>query len=254
MVFQLSDSAFLTDPVPMLAQMRATGAAVRTHVPLMGEVWITTSDAVARTVLKDPGRFAHDPTRAGRRTLTAHFWWLPRLLRPLMHNVLTVDGAEHDRLRSAVDTAFARQSVDAMRPRLTALADDLLARMDPDRPADLVAAYARLLPLAAICDLLGIPVQDHAKVTRWIAPISGPTTAATMFTALPGLWKIIRYFRADFVRVRVHRRPGLIGDLVHATDVRLNDDELLAMVITLFVAGHETTVHLISNAIDALAR
>ncbi len=254
MVFQLNDMAFLADPTPVLDRMRVSGAAVRTHVPLMGEVWITTTDAAARTVLKDTDRFAHDPRLAGRRSLTADFWWLPRFLRPLMHNILTVDGAEHAHLRGLVEVAFARQSIDAMRPRLALLADDLLDRIDPRNSADLIERYARPLPLAAICDLLGIPAEDHTKVSRWIAPVSGPTTALTLFTALPGLWKIMRYFRADLVRVRAHRRPGLIGDLVHAADDKLSEDDLLAMIVTLFVAGHETTVHLIGNAIDALAR
>ncbi len=258
MVFQLNDPGFLANPAPQLAQMRAQGAAVRTYVPLIGTVWVTTTDAAARKVLKDPDRFAHDPTRAGRRTLAAHFWWLPRFLRPLLHNILSVDGAEHARLRGAVDAAFARQVTDAQRPRLANLADSLLDRIEAgqttvDQPIDLIAAYALPLPLITICDLLGIPPADHAKITRWIAPISGPTNALTMLIALPGLWRLMRHFRADFADVLTHRRPGLIDDLIHADDHRLSDDELLTIVVTLFAVGHETTVHLIGNAITALA-
>ena len=115
-----------------------------------------------------------------------------------------------------------------------------------------VAAYARPLPLLAIWDLLGIPEADRGKVQRWISPISAPVGALSMLKAMPGFYKLIKYFRAEFEAVRTTGgRPGLIRELVLAEQDgdRLNEDELLGMVVTLFVAGHETTVHLISNAI-----
>lgn len=116
----------------------------------------------------------------------------------------------------------------------------------------MVAAYARPLPLQVICLLLGIPEQDRARVQRWISPISAPVGGLSMIRAFPGLYRLIRYFRAEFAKAREGRStPGLIRELVLAEQDgdRLSENELLGMVVMLFIAGHETTVHLISNAI-----
>ena len=92
------------------------------------------------------------------------------------------------------------------------MADGLLDRIDTSQDVDIIRHYTRPLPLMAICDLLGIPAEDRDRVARWIAPISGPTSTWGLLRGLPGLWRIMRYFRADFARVRKARRPGLIGD------------------------------------------
>ena len=254
MVFDLTDPDFLANPAPQLAKMRAQAAVVQTRIPLLGKMWVTTNDAAARNLLKSPNIFARDNSKATGKTNAQRFWWLPRTIKPLMSNMLGVDGAAHTRLRGLVDQAFARTQIDDMRPALAKMADGLLDQIDPATPTDLIHAYARPLPLMAICALLGVPVGDREKVARWISPISGKTTLWNMLRALPGLRKTMAHFRADFAIVRDTQRAGLIYDLVvaeNAGDV-LTDDELLAMVFTLFVAGHETTVHLIGNCVYGL--
>ena len=252
MTYDLTDPNFLTDPTPMLARMRAEGALVETKMPFLGKVYMTTTDAAARRVLKDQETFARNPVRAGGKSYDRIMWWLPGFMKPIMQNMLLHDGPEHKRLRGLVDKAFSRHAMLDMAPAIAASADALLDQIDPSRPTDIVSAYARPLPLLAICDLLGIPDEDRDKVRRWISPISAPVGPFSMMFAMPGLYKIIRYFRAEFAAVRAgNGRPGLIRDLVEVEQDgdRLNEDELLGMVVTLFVAGHETTVHLISNAI-----
>ena len=253
MIHDLTSREFLTDPGPILARMRAEGPLVRTRLPLIGEIWLTTTDAGARTLLKSPDLFARNNVAAGGRSLAERFWWLPPFMKPLLTNMLAYDGAAHLRLRRLVDSAFARTEVEDMRPAMAALAAGLLADLPTDRPVDIRAGLAKPFPLAVICTLLGIPEADRDRISRWIAPISGAVNGFTFLAALPGFWRLLRYFRAEFARVRVTPRPGLITALVQAEadGDRLSEDELLGMVVTLFIAGHETTVHLITDAILA---
>ncbi|MEJ6402591.1 cytochrome P450 [Yoonia sp. 2307UL14-13] len=254
MAYDLSDPEFLADPMPTLDRMRSEGALVQVKLPFIGKTWMTTTDAAARAVLKTPDIFIRNPYATSGKTLAQKFWYFPPFMKPLFQNMLGYDGDAHKRLRGLVDKAFNRVAIDDMRPGIAAIADGLLDRIDTSQSVDIIANYTRPLPLMAICELLGVPPSERDKVAGWIAPLSGPTTTWAMLRGFPGLWRIMRYFRADFERVRATPRAGLITDLVAVEDNgdRLSDDELLAMVVTLFIAGHETTVHLITMGIYGL--
>lgn len=254
MDYDLGSPEFLANPASLLAQMRSDGPLVRVKLPIIGHMWLTTTDEAARAVLKNADLFARDPTKGTGKTLAQKYWFFPPFMRPLFQNMLAYDGATHKRLRGLVDQAFNKTTIADLRPRLVALSDALLDQSETNQPIDIIELYTRPLPLMAICDLLGVPQDELAKVARWIAPLSGPTSTWGILRGFPGLWRIMRYFRADFDRVRQNPRPGLITDLVQAEDAgdRLSDDELLAMVVTLFIAGHETTVHLITMGIYGL--
>lgn len=252
MAWNLTSPAFLADPGPALAAMRAEGPLAELRVPLVGRVRVTTTDAAARALLKDP-RFLRDPHAPTGRSMRQVLWFLPRFLSPLLSNLLLTDGEDHRRLRSLVDRAFARAAIDDLAPEIARMADGLLDRIDPARPVDLRAAYARPLPLLAIGALLGVPEGDRARVARWIVPLSEPGLLAVP-RALPGLRRVLRHFREDLGTVRRTGRPGLIRELVRAEDEggRLSEEEVLSMVVLLFLAGHETTVHLIADALGSL--
>jgi len=149
MVYDLTDAEFLRDPTPVLAQMRDDAAVVRIKIPLIGKIWITTNDATSRKLLKSPDLFARDNVKATGKTNAQKFWWLPRSIKPLMSNMLGVDGAEHARLRGLVDQAFSRTEIDDMRPALATMADGLLDAIDPHAPTEIISTYARPLPLRA---------------------------------------------------------------------------------------------------------
>jgi cytochrome P450 len=254
MTYDLTSLEFLQNPADMLATMRADAPLVRAKVPFLGQVWFTTTDAAARVVLKDPSRFVRDPKPVTGKSLAQRFWFFPRFMQPLFANMLGKDGDAHKRLRGLVDQAFARTNIETLRPELSQIANDLIDQIDPTQPTDIIRHYARPLPLAAICVLLGIPEQDRARVGAMISPLSGPTTKWAIFKAFPGLYRAMRHFRADFETVRKAPRPGVISDLVHTNNAgdTLTEDELLAMVVTLFIAGHETTVHLITMTLLTL--
>ncbi len=254
MAYDIGDPQFLAAPDKMLAQMRAEGALVRIRVPMLGQLWMTTTDAAARQVLKSPESFVRDNSATGGKSIAQQLWWLPPFLKAMTLNLLGTDGAEHARLRGTVDRAFARQSIAGLRPGLTTMADTLLDQIDPRQPVDIMSAYARPLPLRAICALLGIPDADRDRVVKWIGPVSTASSMPSILRAMPGLWRLMRHFRQDFARLRTTPRPGLISELIHDPDGDLTEQELLSMVTVLFIAGHETTVHLITNSLNAILR
>ncbi len=254
MIHDFSDPAFLAAPDQKLAALRAEGAMVRIKMPLFGSVWMTTTDAAARRVLKSPEDFVRDASGAGGKSIAQQLWWLPPFLKAMTLNLLGTDGAAHDRLRGPVERAFARQSVAQMQPALITMADDLLDQITPGQPVDIMSQYARPLPLRTICALLGIPAQDRDRVVKWIAPVSTANSGFGILRSLPGLWRLMRHFRRDFAQLRHTPRPGLISDLVNDPDSDLTEQELLSMVTVLFIAGHETTVHLITNGLNAVLR
>ena len=251
MVYNLSSPEFLAEPSYQLGKMREDAPLVRVRLPIIGKTWVTTNDAAARHVLKSSDLFVRDPSRVAGQTLAQKYWYFPRFIKPLFQNMLAVDGADHKRLRGLVETAFARTSIDALKPDLTGIADGLLDGIAPDNTVEIISAYARQLPLLAICALLGVKQEDTHMIARWIAPLSGPTNALSVALALPGLRRVMRYFTEAFEEVRRNPRAGLMTELAfaEAEGDKLSEDELLAMVVTLFIAGHETTVHLITMGI-----
>ncbi|MEX3014948.1 cytochrome P450 [Gymnodinialimonas hymeniacidonis] len=254
MVYRLNDPDFLANPAPMLAQMRAEGPLVRVKIPIVGQIWMTTSDAGARTLLKNPDLFRRDPGPITGKPLAKRFWWMPGFFKPLLDTMIVMDDPAHRQMRRLVELAFARATIEDLRPQLTSLAERLLDET-PSGQVDIVKHYTRPLPFLAICTLLGIPEDRQAALTRRIAPLSSVTNPLKAIYAVLRLRGVLADFREMFAQARAAPGPGLISALVHAEDdgQRLTEDQLLSMVLLLFLAGHETTVHLINAAIVGLA-
>ena len=132
-VWDIRGTDFLDKPEQQLTAMRNEGAVVRAKIPLMGPVWMTTTDSAARKLLKDSVNFSRDPVAAGRKPLDRMMWWMPRFMAPLMNNIIMSDGEKHKRLRKLVDHAFARTEIDDLRPQIARIAHDLLDELR--RPA-----------------------------------------------------------------------------------------------------------------------
>ena len=242
----MTDPAFLRNPRPALETLRNKGALVRGRMPILGKVWFATDDATCRLILKSPDLFVRDSANAGGRPMTRTFWWLPPFVRPLLKSPNQIDGADHKRLRALVGQAFSKTGMDALRPEIETLADALLDKS----PDDLVTGYARPLPVDVICLLLGIREADRPRVARDSGALGQITGLWSFFRAMPGLWRLTRFFRAELARLRVEPGTGLLADMIAADDngAQLSDDEILAMSVALFIAGHETTAALISGA------
>ncbi len=252
--FDLTSPAFKRDPFPTFARMREQGPVIRVRISLVGEVWMATTYEAVNDLLRDHPRFVQSPATAGNRGMGILVRWLPRSLRPLATNMLLRDPPDHRRLRSLVDQAFRRQSVEALRPRLEALADSALDALEAEAArapggVDLLAQFARPYPLAVICEILGLPPEDRPMFTRWATRFSTATNVLGIVRGLAmGVRPLLRYVREEFRRQSSQPRDGLMAALIEAEEAgdRLSEDELVAMVFLLLAAGHETTLHQIA--------
>ena len=175
-------------------------------------------------------------------------------------SMLDRDPPDHTRLRKLVSKAFTPRAIEGLRPRITALVDGLLDEMAAEGRVDLVDALAFPLPFSVIAEMLGTPPADHERirqltgtVVRSLEPIADPQLVAAIMAAdeeLTGLAaEMIAWKRAN-------PASDLLTALIHAEDDGdvLNDDELIAQTLLLYIAGHETTVNLIAGGTLALLR
>ncbi len=254
----LVSQEFKRNPLPTFAALRERGSLIETRLPIMGRTFITTDYESAVTVLRDSKRFVTGAHNAGRKRYAGMQWWMPRMLTTLANNMLTKDDPDHRRLRKLAESAFLRQSVDEMRPRLAQLANSLVDQAEAiakrDGHVDFVEHFARPFPLAVISELLGLPEEDRPVFGKWGAALTSTNSVLGIFRFLPLLRKMYRYFDRQFAECRRNPRPGLLTALVQAEQEgeQLSHDELIAFAFLLLFAGHETTVHLMSGGILTL--
>lgn len=252
--FDFTSPAYLADPAPILARLREEGPVVQVKFPIIGRVWLTTTQEMAARVLKDSATFT---IRKADGSIAGMQWWMPGIFRVLASNMLTMDEPDHTRLRSIVDEAFRRREIVEMTPRIRAIADDLAERLFANgEPADFVDRYARQLPLLVICELLGLPECDHEKFSAWANSATDVRSLWGFVRLVPALSKIKRYLERQIETARQHGGDGLIGELVRAerNGADISKDEMVAMVFLLLFAGHETTTHLISGSVLEVLR
>jgi cytochrome P450 len=252
--FDFTSQEFLRDPAAGAARLREAGPVVETRFPIIGNVWITTTQDAAGRVLKDSANFT---LRKGGKVAGMR-WWMPGTFRALANNMLTSDEPDHTRLRGIVDEAFRRRAILEMEPRILAIAGELAGQLfDEGVPADLVRRYARILPLSVICELLGLPANDRAKFTAWAGNLTDVRSLlGFLWRMMYGVRSIRRYLIAHLESARASGGEGLIAELlkVEKEGERLTRDELVATVFLLLFAGHETTTHLISGSVFELLK
>jgi cytochrome P450 PksS len=244
---------FKVNPFPLLARLRASEPVYRTTLPDKTVVWLLTRYDDVAALLRDE-RFTKHRRSALTDEQLRKLPWTPPMFRPLEQNMLDLDPPDHTRLRSLVHKAFTPGLVEQMRSRTQALADELLDRVVPAGEMDLISQFALPLPMTIITEILGVPKKDHDKFHRWSQAVVSLTSPTPTLSVLPRVWKFIRYLRQFFKLRRRDPHDDLVSALIKAEESgdRLNEDELLAMVFLLLIAGHETTVNLIGNGTLAL--
>jgi cytochrome P450 len=170
-------------------------------------------------------------------------------------HLLVLDGAEHRRLRSLINRAFTPGRVAGLAPRIQEMTDELLDRLaDETGVVDLVKAFTEPLPVAVICELFGVPEGvERNQIREWsnvlLSHTATPEEATETGAALVG------YLAAFIERKRGAPGDDLTTGLIKAQEDdgdRLSDDEMMWILWLVLIAGHETTVHLIANAVIAL--
>jgi cytochrome P450 len=189
----------------------------------------------------------------------------PEEFRIFRRNILGTDPPDHSRLRKLVQPSFTNRQMEALRPRIQAIADELIERAmaeaaargetAPNRQIELISAFAFPMPIQVICELLGIPAEDQPEVRRlFLALPIGGGTSATEDEARATIRQLTDYLTDLFARKRQSPTDDLTSELVNAEEDgdTLDEDELLAMVFILLTAGHVTTVNLIASGAFAL--
>lgn len=253
MTFSLSSQAYLAAPHEALAAIVAGDAWFRTKMPILGEVDLVTRHAAIHALLKDKERFAVDARQAGHKAAFG-IPFLPKSLKIMADNVLSMDDPDHARLRRLADAPFRRAAILTQRRKIVAYAHELLDLMETDGNTDLVSGFCRPLPLKVIYGLLGFRPETEARLDRTLSNLTASDSPLTMLWALFRLGHIQNLLREEFRALHENPREGLVSELVHAEadGQKMSENELLAMVFVLFVAGHETTTHLLSSGVWTL--
>jgi cytochrome P450 len=226
-------------------------------------IWIFTDYEANTRGMLNPA-VGVDPTAVLTPEQLAEMPQPPEELKPLRRNLLSIDPPEHTRLRRLVQPAFTASAIEKLRPRIQAITGDLLDRMEvqasaagesaPNRRVELISQFAYPLPVTVICEMLGIPEADREQTQRWSENLLRPLNESEAEEIGRGIGEFITYLRGLFAQRRADPQDDLISALLQAEveGDRLTEEEVLSMVFILFVAGHITTVNLITNGIYAL--
>ena len=247
----------VSDPFPLFAEVRKLGAVHRTTLPDGHEAWLVVRYEEAMAALGDQ-RLSKDmhAALASGSDVVAEGLPGPEFAR----HMLTVDPPDHTRLRRLVSAAFSPRRVEALRPQVQTITDDLLddvAARGPEDRVDLVATFTFPLPFTVICELLGVPHPTRPALGRAFTKLLVPTSTAAEYAEAKEASDVVVAMLRDLVAAK-ERDPGddLVSGLISARDgdERLDSQELLSTIFQLMVAGHDTTASLIGNSMVALFR
>ncbi|MGV9569938.1 cytochrome P450 [Streptomyces nigra] len=253
------DPAFLADPYPAYAELRARG---RVHWFEPTNQWLIPHHADVSALLRDRrlgrtylhrftheefGRSAPPPEHEPFHTLNDH-------------GMLDLEPPDHTRIRRLVSKAFTPRTVERLRPYVRDLAGELVAGLVERGGGDLLTEVAEPLPVAVIAEMLGIPESDRGPLRPWSADICGmyelnppPETAAK---AVRASIEFSDYLRELIAARRKEPGDDLISGLIaaHDEDDRLTEQEMISTAVLLLNAGHEATVNSTVNGWWALFR
>jgi len=249
----LADAATIPDPYPLLATLREASP----FTDFGGALAVFGRYEDCSRILRDP----RASSERGSSILAASRPEPERRRR----SFLSLDPPDHTRLRGLVSKAFTPRVVATLEPRISEVTDELLtaAQACGGHELELVSQLAYPLPVRIICEMLGVPPADHARFASWSASLVHslqPSFGTVDEAELAAAEEAGREFGEYFTELIAARRstPGedLLTKLIKAEDAgdRLTVEELIATAVLLLVAGHETTVGLISNAMLALLR
>jgi cytochrome P450 len=252
-VADLRDPAWLQRPREHARQLRQRG---RVHRDTQG-LWLLLGHADCRKAMQS-GHLSRDPRRSTGYAALRPFGAGSALEQAAERFMLFNDADTHARMRRAVAAAFTPAATRKLRSTVEAAAQRLLEAL-PGAPAfDFMASFAQVLPIRVICDMLGIDGGDFEQAKAWsdaaacvVEPLASRADRARGAVAVAEL--------TEFLRAQVALRRAVPGHNVldrmiaaQQADTRFDDDELMANLVLLFIAGHETTTNLLGNGLLAL--
>ena len=252
-VTTLTTAPYPVDPYPLYAELRALAPVYRAD----SGMWFATTYEGAAAVLRG--------TVFGQGEGAAMIRQDPRyehsaVLQAFSHMITFIDPPDHSRLRRLVSRVFSPRMIDRLRGYVHDTVDDLLAPIERDGGGDLVTQFGEHIPVTVVCELLGVPHDDHAQCRAWsedIALATEPTTSdEDLARADRAQLAYDAYFLALADEKRKHPADDVMTLLTQAEDEgdRLDDQELVSMATELIGAGSETTRNLIGSGILTLLR
>ncbi len=228
------------------------------------QLFVTRYEDVITALLD--ARISSDPRTAMTPEQKAKLPKVPEELRPLSQSLLTLDPPDHARLRKLIQPSFTPRAMEALRTRIQRIAEELVDKAEraaaergesrPERRMDLIAEFAYPLPVKVISDMLGIPEEDREMVKGWTENLVKNNSGRGFRDAesLAKVREFTDYLRRLFVAKRKRPADDMISQLLRIEEDgdKLNEEETLATVFILYLAGHVTTVNLIGNGIFAL--
>lgn len=248
--------AFKAKAHAFYARLREEAPVHQVAVPGGQQAWLITRYEDVVNALKDE-RLVKDRFGSLKAEHQAKLPWMPKPFLPLAHNMLDQDPPDHTRLRGLVHRAFTPRLVEAMRGRIERLTGELLDAAGRLGRMDLIRDYALPLPTTIIAEMLGIDPRDRHKFHRWTSAfVANDYSKWRMIQMIPSFFAFRKYVLETIAKRRARPGDDLVSALVQAKEAgdELSEDELLAMVVLLVIAGHETTVNLIGNGTLALLK
>ena len=251
---ELADPAILPNPYPVLAALREASP----FAEFDGAFVVVGRHADCSAVLRHPNA-------SSDRTKSLLAPTVPRRTRQ-RPSFLSLDPPDHTRLRRLVSKAFTPRAIARLEPRIRELTSELLTAAGAAGQMEVVSQLAYPLPVRIISELLGVPVDDHPRFAGWSARLAhslqpgfgldSAEAQARAEAAQVASDEFAVYFGELIAIRRAHPADDLLSEMIAAEDdgERLTEAELIATCVLLLVAGHETTVGLISNGILALLR
>ncbi len=232
----------LNDP-EVTQRLRETGPVHRVNAPGVATSWILTGHDVTTRVLADPRLVGEVEMTAGFRLQSTGSGVSHRGEQDLV----TIDGAEHARLRRLVGRYLTPARVEALRPRIQRETDALLDALPTDGPVNLLRHFALPLPIIVLCELFGFPVSDRGYIHEWLVE---------RMTRIPpeAHTDIDDYLRARIAERKQSTSDDLLGCVVDTEGPALIDNDLISVARLLMVAGHRAPTTLLANGIAALLR
>jgi cytochrome P450 len=249
--FDWRSPEFLADPYAQYKAVReSTPIHFRDAQNSMTEVggYVLTRYHDMVGVLRDHDRFSAE--RQGG----------PQIDEDIPKSMLGSDPPDHTRLRTLVNKAFTPRMIERLRTRVGEIVDSWLDRAERAGELEVIADFAYPLPITVISEMLGVDPEDHQlfrEASNKIAVALGPIEDMSIaMKALEGRNQLLDYFREVLPQRRAEPRDDLISALIAVEEGgdSLTHGELMAMLLLLLVAGHETTVNLIGNGLLALLR
>ncbi len=249
----LASAQFKEDAYEIYKESRKKQPILFVNQVEIGKEWLITRYEDALPLLKD-NRLKKDWTNVFSQD-TKNMYLSVDNSDHLTTHMLNSDPPNHSRLRSLVQKAFTPKMIAQLDGRIQRIADDLISNIERKGTLNLVDDYSFTLPIIVISEMLGIPKEDQAKFRIWShAVIASPETPEEIKETEKQLSEFITYLQYLVDIKRKEPKEDLVSALILAESEghKLSARELYSMIMLLIVAGHETTVNLITNTVLAL--